>query len=58
LAKLLEEKYDFMERDAAEFAQFLLPMLTLDPSKRSTAAQARDHVRLTLRVREHIMELH
>eukprot|EP00667_Euglena_gracilis_P004719 EG_transcript_4748 len=40
---VLHEKYKFRKEKAAEIADFLLPMLSIDPSKRATAQQALKH---------------
>lgn len=37
LHKVLQEKYRFKEKQAHEFAEFLLPMLEWDPEKRASA---------------------
>eukprot|EP00668_Euglena_longa_P008300 GGOE01009986.1.p1 GENE.GGOE01009986.1~~GGOE01009986.1.p1 ORF type:complete len:715 (+),score=150.96 GGOE01009986.1:58-2202(+) len=43
LKSVLHEKYKFRKEKAAEIADFLLPMLSIDPSKRATAQQALKH---------------
>ena len=39
LAEVLMQKYRLPSREAAELAHFLLPMLSIDPTKRATAQQ-------------------
>ncbi|KAF7145251.1 hypothetical protein RHSIM_Rhsim04G0137100 [Rhododendron simsii] len=41
--KVLMEKYEFSEQDAAELADFLVPILDFVPEKRPTAAQCLLH---------------
>ena len=43
LAAVLEEKYKFPRREAAAFADFLLPMLRFVPEERATAAEMLRH---------------
>lgn len=43
LNKVLEEKYNFPEQDAIDFADFLVPLLDFVPEKRPTAEQALLH---------------
>ncbi|BFZ08201.1 hypothetical protein BsWGS_11240 [Bradybaena similaris] len=43
LAEVLTEKYEWSEKDAQEFSDFLLPMLTFDPNERATAAESLKH---------------
>ncbi|XP_049851679.1 serine/threonine-protein kinase SRPK-like isoform X2 [Schistocerca gregaria] len=43
LQDVLIEKYRFLERDAAEICDFLLPMLEYSPMKRATAAEQLKH---------------
>eukprot|EP01136_Pigoraptor_vietnamica_P030224 Opistho-1_new@89196 len=43
LPDVLREKYRFSDRDADEFASFLLPMLDLNPDKRATAEECLSH---------------
>ncbi|BFZ10437.1 hypothetical protein BsWGS_13475 [Bradybaena similaris] len=43
LADVLAEKYEWSEKDAQEFCDFLLPMLAFDPSERATAAKCLEH---------------
>lgn len=39
LPEILHEKYRFTKKKAAEIAEFLLPMLALDPAERATATE-------------------
>lgn len=41
--KLLVDKYNFSERDALEFSDFLRPLLDFAPEKRLTAGQCLQH---------------
>ncbi|OMO58267.1 hypothetical protein CCACVL1_25518 [Corchorus capsularis] len=41
--KVLMEKYDFSEQDAADMADFIIPILDFVPEKRPTAAQCLNH---------------
>jgi serine/threonine protein kinase len=41
--EVLREKYEWNARDAAEFSDFLLPMLTYDINKRATALECLNH---------------
>ena len=43
LADVLADKYDFARAEAQALADFILPMLDFDPSKRATAAQMLAH---------------
>lgn len=43
LQSILRSKYNFHEKDASEIADFLLPMLRLDPRKRSDAGGLVNH---------------
>lgn len=43
LADVLADKYDFARAEAEALADFILPMLDFDPSKRATAAQMLAH---------------
>ncbi|GBG28315.1 Protein kinase, putative [Hondaea fermentalgiana] len=43
LAKVLQEKYEFSEKSATEFASFLNAMLTIKPSSRATALECMNH---------------
>ena len=43
LKDVLVEKYKMEEMEAESLSSFLLPMLSLDPSKRATAAQCLEH---------------
>mmetsp|Transcript_26750 Transcript_26750/g.58730 ORF Transcript_26750/g.58730 Transcript_26750/m.58730 type:complete len:160 (-) Transcript_26750:923-1402(-) len=43
LRSVLSSKYDFSEEQAAEFADFLLPMLAYVPSERATAQELLSH---------------
>ncbi|XP_050292688.1 SRSF protein kinase 2 [Anthonomus grandis grandis] len=43
LEEVLQEKYDWSRKDAADFAAFLKPMLDFDPDKRATAAECLKH---------------
>ncbi|CAL8071792.1 unnamed protein product [Orchesella dallaii] len=43
LVDMLSEKYEWPEDDAKEFADFLTPMLQLDPTRRATAGQCLKH---------------
>jgi len=43
LDRLLVEKFEFSEKDAQEFADFLRPILDFAPEKRPTAQQCLKH---------------
>ncbi|XP_018010808.1 SRSF protein kinase 3 isoform X5 [Hyalella azteca] len=43
LYEVLTEKYEWPDEEARAFADFLLPMLEFDPSKRATAAECLKH---------------
>ncbi|RUS87980.1 hypothetical protein EGW08_004258 [Elysia chlorotica] len=43
LVDVLTEKYEWSEKDARDFSDFLLPMLAFDPSERATAAECLKH---------------
>ncbi|XP_014776641.1 SRSF protein kinase 2 isoform X4 [Octopus bimaculoides] len=43
LNEVLREKYEWNEKDAREFSDFLLPMLVFDPAKRATALESLNH---------------
>ncbi|XP_017838423.1 SRSF protein kinase 3 isoform X2 [Drosophila busckii] len=43
LMDVLMEKYEWAERDAEQFAEFLKPMLDFDPATRATAAECLQH---------------
>lgn len=43
LCDVLLEKYQWDERDATAFADFLIPMLEFDPERRATAEQCLRH---------------
>ncbi|XP_071818391.1 SRSF protein kinase 1-like isoform X4 [Apostichopus japonicus] len=43
LYRVLVDKYEWKTKDAKEFAEFLLPMLEVDPSRRATAAECLKH---------------
>lgn len=43
LYEVLTEKYEWPEEEARAFADFLVPMLEFDPSKRATAAECLKH---------------
>jgi serine/threonine-protein kinase SRPK3 len=43
LFNLLTEKYKWQRQEAEEFCDFLLPMLSLDPEERVTAAECLKH---------------
>uniref|UniRef100_A0A0B7B5P1 non-specific serine/threonine protein kinase n=1 Tax=Arion vulgaris TaxID=1028688 RepID=A0A0B7B5P1_9EUPU len=43
LVEVLTEKYEWTEKDAQEFNEFLLPMLTFEPTERATAAECLKH---------------
>jgi len=43
LQGVLVEKYNFLESEAAEVANFLLPLLDIDPKKRATAQECLRH---------------
>ncbi|XP_005103669.1 SRSF protein kinase 3 isoform X2 [Aplysia californica] len=43
LVEVLMEKYEWSDKDAREFADFLLPMLSFDPNERATAAESLRH---------------
>lgn len=43
LEAVLTEKYEWSQKDAKEFADFLKPMLEYDPDKRATAAECLKH---------------
>ncbi|XP_059171766.1 SRSF protein kinase 3-like isoform X2 [Physella acuta] len=43
LVEVLTEKYEWSEKDAREFSDFLLPMLAFDPNERATAAECLKH---------------
>jgi serine/threonine protein kinase len=43
LFEVLTDKYQWDERDATAFTEFLLPMLEFDPEKRATAEQCLRH---------------
>lgn len=43
LFEVLTEKYNWSHDDAAEFENFLKPMLEFDPARRATAAQCLEH---------------
>lgn len=47
LYEVLTEKYEWEPQQARDFAEFLLPMLAFDPTKRATAAECREHPWLT-----------
>jgi serine/threonine protein kinase len=47
LCHVLTEKYEFDKRAAAEFADFLLPMLEYDQKARATAQQCLEHPWIT-----------
>lgn len=48
LHKVLEEKYKFRPKEAAAFANFLLPMLHMDPEKRASAKTMLNHPWLSM----------
>jgi serine/threonine protein kinase len=48
LKKVLTDKYKFADKEAAAFADFLLPMLRWDPNKRASAEQMLKHPWLTM----------
>lgn len=43
LVDVLREKYEWSQKDAEEFADFLKPMLDYDPNRRATAAECLKH---------------
>ncbi|KAJ8047608.1 SRSF protein kinase 2 [Holothuria leucospilota] len=43
LYNVLIDKYEWRSKDAREFADFLLPMLEVDPSRRATATECLKH---------------
>lgn len=43
LYEVLTEKYNWSADDAAEFENFLKPMLEFDPARRATASQCLEH---------------
>uniref|UniRef100_A0A2C9KFC4 non-specific serine/threonine protein kinase n=1 Tax=Biomphalaria glabrata TaxID=6526 RepID=A0A2C9KFC4_BIOGL len=43
LVEVLTEKYEWSEKEAREFSEFLLPMLVFDPAERATAAECLKH---------------
>ncbi|GAB1601284.1 SRSF protein kinase 3-like isoform X3 [Argonauta hians] len=43
LQEVLREKYEWSEKDAREFSEFLLPMLAFDPEKRASAQDSLNH---------------
>lgn len=43
LLEVLMEKYEWPEKEARDFADFLLPMLRFDPAERATAAECLKH---------------
>ncbi|GAB6033469.1 hypothetical protein CHUAL_013354 [Chamberlinius hualienensis] len=43
LFEVLTEKYEWEPKDAKDFSDFLLPMLTFDPRQRATAAECLNH---------------
>lgn len=43
LEDVLTEKYEWLRKDAEEFAAFLKPMLDFDPDRRATASQCLKH---------------
>jgi serine/threonine protein kinase len=43
LSEVLTEKYEFSKKDANEFADFLLPMLSYDKKERATACTCLNH---------------
>ncbi|KAH9512709.1 SRSF protein kinase 2 [Bulinus truncatus] len=43
LIEVLTEKYEWSEKDAREFSEFLIPMLAFDPAERATAAECLKH---------------
>ncbi|CAG5114931.1 unnamed protein product [Candidula unifasciata] len=43
LVDVLTEKYEWSEKDAQEFCDFLVPMLVFDPSERATASECLKH---------------
>jgi len=47
LTDVLREKYHFGEKDSAEIADFLVPMLELNPEKRANAGGMSGHAFLT-----------
>jgi len=51
LVDLLKKRYRWSEKDALEFADFLLPMLDYDPRRRATAEQCLRHPWLQTRQR-------
>ncbi|XP_078465630.1 SRSF protein kinase 3-like isoform X4 [Lampetra planeri] len=48
LYDVLVEKYEWSQQDAAQFSDFLMPMLELIPEKRATAAECLRHPWLTM----------
>ena len=48
LFKILTQKYKWQKQQAQEFCDFLLPMLSLDPERRATAAKCLKHPWLKL----------
>lgn len=52
LPSILHEKYRYTKKKAAEIAEFLLPMLALDPQERATATEMLTHFRHFFQVQE------
>jgi serine/threonine-protein kinase SRPK3 len=48
LKNVMKDKYDFGDSDAVAFAEFMEPMLALDPRRRATAAEMCNHPWLEL----------